>query len=138
MNRIRLFSLTLALLAMSMVAFAAPAAKGPAPAAKGEFSVWTMPKVMTTKTGCTASTTCASGAFLSCSSPVPGTCTATATYVECNGVRQDCPAPPACSLERECCDGSWVYCEGNTCSYTARGVRCDGITYNCPRCPLVP
>lgn len=135
MHRIRLFGLILALLAISVVAFAAPAAKGPAPSAKGEFSIWTMPKVIATKTGCTASTDCASGAFISCSSPTPGTCTATATYVECNGVRTNCPS---CTAQKDCCDGSTVYCEGNTCSQTFRGVRCDGITYSCPRCPDIP
>jgi hypothetical protein len=55
--------------------------------------------------------------------------------MECNGVRTYCPA---CTAERECCDGSWVYCQGNTCGYTFRGVKCDGLIYTCPHGPLEP
>ena len=91
--------------------------------------------VFTTADGCFANLTCPSGAYIYCSSGVPGTCTVGSNYVECNGQRTYCPA---CAIEKECCDGSWVYCEGNTCSYLFRGVRCDGISYLCPRCPPLP
>jgi hypothetical protein len=100
------------------------------------FASWHQPKVIQNKDGCSANVTCPSGAWISCSSGVPGTCTAGATYVDCNGARTDCPA---CTAERDCCDGSSsVYCEGNTCSLTFRGVKCDGVIYTCPRCPILP
>lgn len=135
--------LCLALLAMlvPLAAFAVPNPAASCRAANAEtvdFSTWHMPVVISNKSGCNANVTCPGGQFISCSSGVPGTCTAGATFVICNGVRTDCPPPPTCSEERECCDGGSVYCEGTTCSLTARGVRCDGITYNCPRCPILP
>lgn len=122
-------------LVMMMASLAVQA--GPSSSKPSFFASWHQPNVIQNKDGCSANVTCPNGAPISCSSGVPGTCTAGSTYVICNGVRTDCPTT-TCSLERECCDGSWVYCEGNTCSYTARGVRCDGITYNCARCPFLP
>ena len=95
-----------------------------------------VPRVAQTKDGCFADLTCPNGTYISCSSGTPGTCTAGSNFVECNGVRTNCPT--GCAIERECCDGSWVYCQGNSCNYTPRGVNCDGIVYRCPFCPFVP
>lgn len=93
------------------------------------------PNVVQTKSGCFADLNCPSGAYIHCSSGSPGTCTAGSNFVECNGVRTYCPA---CSVWKECCDGSIVSCQGNTCTETFKGVRCDGIAYICPFCPIPP
>ena len=97
--------------------------------------------VVNFKDGCSATKSCPNGGSVSCSSGVPGTCSVGNYWVNCNGNFQQCPI--ACWLEKECCDGSWVYCEGYTsCSNVARGVKCDGVAYLCPplwQCgPLVP
>ena len=133
MSRSLIGSLVFLLILGAVAAQAAGPASQTAVPMVADFA--TGPLVFTTADGCTASLTCPSGAYLYCSSPVPGTCTAASNYVECNGQRTYCPA---CTAEKECCDGSWVYCEGNVCSQLFRGVRCDGIAYLCPRCPPLP
>jgi hypothetical protein len=92
----------------------------------------TRSSVVNFKEGCTASKNCPLGGSVSCSSGVPGTCSVGNYWVNCNGNFQQCPI--ACFAEKECCDGSWAYCEGySTCSQIPRGVKCDGISYAvCP------
>lgn len=93
--------------------------------------VGTGPVVTNYKSGCTASLNCSNGAFLFCSSGVPGTCSVGSNWVECNGNRTYCPL---CTITRVCCDGTEAYCEGyQSCSYIFRGVKCDGVSYqDCP------
>jgi hypothetical protein len=127
-------------LIMAVVAQAAPAPGTICPATDAATQFFasliaSAPRVTQTKDGCFADLNCPSGAYIHCSSGTPGTCTAGSDFVEYNGTRTDCPA---CSLEKQCCDGSWVYCQGSSCFYTVRGVNCDGVAYRCPFCTPVP
>jgi hypothetical protein len=87
---------------------------------------------LATKSACTVNLTCDVGGYpLSCSSS-SGDCHAGPTWVECDGVRQNCPV---CYRSKTCCDGSVIECWGwSSCSPGGiRNVVCDGmIQGTCP------
>jgi hypothetical protein len=77
---------------------------------------------------CTATATyqCYGQGTLSCSGAT--TCSLGPTWVQCDGVRTDCPA---CEVEADCsyrCPGASVVCYSDVgrCSKTFNSVQCDG------------
>jgi hypothetical protein len=77
---------------------------------------------------CTATATysCYGRGALSCSGA--STCSSGPTWVQCDGVRTDCPF---CEVEADCsskCPGATVYCSSDVgrCSKTFNSVQCDG------------
>lgn len=89
---------------------------------------------------CSASTQCSNGTSLTCSgSGSASTCSSDPSWVECDGVRQNCPVPPACTATVTCRDGSTVSCQSyqsfDACiAASPLWVQCDGVYNFCPEC----
>jgi hypothetical protein len=91
---------------------------------------------------CTLNHTCSDGTVITCSSST-GDCHSYSTYIICDGVRKDCPAPPppACNAYVQCPSGLYMACPNGTqyCEVWSRYcLMCDGVIKRCPgaNCPL--
>ena len=100
--------------ALGLLMTPVPAADAsPAPAAPGDSELVFL-------TGCTAELHCGGDHWRVCTGA--NTCIVGPTYVECDGVRQDC----SCAVQTTCCDGRVIDCAGTMCNVVpARSVRCE-------------